>query len=123
MKSFTIGKELKTLLTNNPNVTEKLDNKIFPLVANAGTTFPFLVYRRNGYKPYNNKDYTDEMVSIEIAILSPNYEESVETANIVADALNGKETNVISDIKITNNYEDFSEDTFIQKLNVDIFIK
>lgn len=123
MKNFKIGKELTSILLNNEDVTNVLNNKIFPLVANAGTTFPFVVYRRSGYRTDGNKDYADEIVSVELAVLSQKYEESVNVADIVADALNRKETNIIDDIRIVNIYEDFSEDTYIQKISIDIYIK
>jgi hypothetical protein len=51
MKNFTVGKELTALLIADSTVQKLVDNKVFPLVANAGTTFPFIVYRRNGYRP------------------------------------------------------------------------
>jgi len=118
MKNFKIGKELRTILNN----VESLNNKVFPLVANAGTTFPFIVYRRSNYRPNDNKDYEDEIVGIELAILSDKYEESVNVANNVANALLNAHTELIESIKITNIYEDFQEDTFIQKINIDIYI-
>lgn len=123
MKNFKIGKELTSILLNNEDVTNVLDNKIFPLVANAGTTFPFLVYRRSGFRTEGNKDYSDEIVTVELAILSQKYEESVNAADIVADAVDRKETNIIDDIRIVNIYEDYSEDTYIQKISIDIYIK
>ena len=41
MKNFYIGKEINRILKDN-NVL-KVQGKIFPLVANPNTTFPFLV--------------------------------------------------------------------------------
>ena len=122
MKNFKIGKELTSILLNDDTVSADVGNKVFPLVANAGTTFPFIVYRRSSYRPNNNKDYEDEIVSVELAILSEKYEQSVNIANHVADALNGKQTDLIETIKITNIFEDYQEDTYIQKLNIDIYI-
>ena len=122
MKNFKIGKELTSILLNDATVSADVGNKVFPLVANAGTTFPFVVYRRSSYRPNNNKDYEDEIVSVELAILSEKYEQSVNIANHVADALNGKQTDLIETIKITNIFEDYQEDTYIQKLNIDIYI-
>lgn len=119
MKNFKIGKELKTILNN---VNSAVDNKVFPLVANAGTTFPFIVYRRSNYRPNDNKDNLDEIVGVELAILSDKYEESVNVANDVADTLENAHTELVEQIKITNIFEDYQEDTFIQKINIDIFI-
>ena len=122
MKNFKIGKELKTILTNDADVTSIVENKVFPLVANAGTTFPFIVYRRSNYRPNDNKDYEDEIVGVELALLSQKYEESVNLADIVANALINAETELIERIRITNIFEDYQEDTFIQKINIDIYI-
>ena len=122
MKNFAIGKELNRILTE-ANVTG-ITNKIFPLIANANdTTFPFLVYRRNYYRPASNKDFEDEIVGVEIVIAATKYEESVDIADGVASALLHKETNIIDDIQITNMYEDFIDDTFLQHINIDIYIK
>lgn len=121
MKNFTIGKELNRILTE-ANVNG-ISNKIFPLIANANTTFPFLVYRRNYYRPSSNKDLEDEIVGIEIVIAATKYEESVVIADRVASALLHKKTDIIDDIQINNMYEDFIDDTFLQHINIDIYIK
>jgi hypothetical protein len=121
MKNFAIGKELNRILTEANVIGVK--NKIFPLIANANTTFPFLVYRRNYYRPASNKDFEDEIVGIEIVIAATKYEESVDIADAVASALLHKETSIIDDIQISNMYEDFVDDTFLQHINIDIYIK
>lgn len=123
MRNFKVGSELRKLLMADSKIVSKLSDKIFPLVANAGTLFPFLVYRRSAYRPASNKDYQSEIVSIEIAIATVKYEEGVDIADAVADALSGKQTDIIEDIEITNIYEEFTDDTFIQKINLEINLK
>lgn len=123
MKNFKVGKEIKQILCNSKDVTDLIDNKVFPIVANEGTNFPFAVYRRNGYRPASNKDYEDEVVSLEIVILSLKYDESVEIANTIADTLISNKTDIIEDIQISNISEDYTEDTFIQRLYIDIYLK
>lgn len=123
MNNFKIGSQIRTLLLNDVAVTEKVGNKVFPLIANANTTFPFLVYRRAAFRPTYNKDLENEIVVIEIAIATVKYEEGVDIANSVADALNGKTTELIEDIQLTNIYEDFESDTFIQKITLEITLK
>lgn len=116
MKNFKIGKEINRLLTES-NV---LKNKIFPLVANPNTTFPFLVYRRIGYTPRSNKDYTGEMVTIEINIASEKYEESVDIADAVASALQNRKTDLIAQMELINVSEIYLQDTYIQNLQFQI---
>ena len=114
MKNFKIGKEINRLLQEGN--AYKIKDKVFPLVANANTTFPFLVYRRIGYQPRNNKDYIGEIVTMEINIATETYNEGVEIANSVADILQGQSTDLIEDIQLTNVNELFLQDTFIQSL-------
>lgn len=123
MKNFKVGKDLTAILLADSTVHNLVGDKVFPLVANAGTTFPFIVYRRNNYRPFSNKDYTDEAADIEIAILSDNYIDSVQVADAVGNALNEKETETIDEIEITNASEEYNSDTYIQKINIRITIK
>lgn len=123
MKNFKVGKDLTAILLADSTVHNLVGDKVFPLVANAGTTFPFIVYRRNNYRPFSNKDYTDEAADIEIAILSDNYIDSVHVADAVGNALNEKETETIDEIEITNASEEYNSDTYIQKINIRITIK
>ena len=123
MKNFEVGKDIKTLLSLSPEVSSALGNKIFPLIAAAKTTFPFLVYRRSYYNPMSNKDYEGERVGIEIVIASTQYEEGVKIADAVADALLHKQTQTIDDIEAINMSEDFVEDTYLQRITMEITLK
>lgn len=120
MKNFNIGKEINRLLKNN---VLGLGDKVFPLVANPNTSFPFLVYRRIGYQPRSNKDYTGEVVTVEMNVASEKYEQSVDIANQVADILNGQETELIEKIELIQVYEMYLQDTFIQNLQFRIQLK
>ena len=53
MKNFKIGSEIRDILSSA--LGDNVKKKIFPLVAPANTTFPFIVYRRSGYTPNSNK--------------------------------------------------------------------
>lgn len=123
MKNFEVGKDIKTLLSLSPEVSSALGNKIFPLIAAAKTTFPFLVYRRSYYNPMSNKDYEGERVGIEIVIASTQYEEGVKIADAVADALLHKQTQNIDDIEAVTMSEDFIEDTYLQRITMEITLK
>ena len=123
MKNFKVGKEIVELLKSGNSVTDYVGNKIFPLIANATNTFPFIVYRRNYYTPESDKDWENEKCGIEIVVASSKYEESVNIADAVSEALNHKTTEDIEDIRITNTNEDFYEDTYVQRINIEITIK
>lgn len=123
MKNFKIGSEIRNVILSSSAVKNAVDTKVFPLIANAGTTFPFIVYRRSSYSPQSDKDVLNESVYIEIAIICNNYEQSVSIANDVADVLIQYESDTIEEIKVTNISEEFISDSFVQKVNLQIFLK
>lgn len=123
MKNFKIGSEIRNVILSSSAVKNAVDTKVFPLIANAGTTFPFIVYRRSSYSPISNKDVLNESVYIEIAIICNNYEQSVSIANDVADVLIQYESDTIEEIKVTNISEEFIADSFVQKVNLQIDLK
>ena len=123
MKNFKIGSEIRNVILSSTAVKNAVDTKVFPLIANAGTTFPFIVYRRSSYSPLSNKDVLNESVYMEIAIICTNYEQSVSIANDVADVLLAYESDNIEEIKVTNISEEFISDSFVQKVNLQIDLK
>lgn len=123
MKNFKIGSEIRNIILSSTAVKNAVDTKVFPLIANAGTTFPFVVYRRSSYSPQSDKDVLSESVYMEIAIISTNYEQSVSIANDVADVLLAYESDTIEEIKVTNISEEFISNSFVQKVNLQIDLK
>ena len=123
MKNFKIGSEIRNVILSSSAVKNAVDTKVFPLIANAGTTFPFIVYRRSSYSPQSDKDVLSESVYMEIAIICNNYEQSVSIANDVADVLLAYESDTIEEIKVTNISEEFISDSFVQKVNLQIDLK
>ena len=123
MKNFKIGSEIRNVILSSAAVKNAVGTKVFPLIANAGTTFPFIVYRRSSYSPKSDKDVLNETVYMEIAIICNNYEQSVSIANDVADVLLAYESDNIEEIKVTNISEEFISDKKEQKVNLQIDLK
>lgn len=120
MKNFKIGSEIRDILSSA--LGENVKAKIFPLVAPANTTFPFLVYRRSGYSPNSDKDFQSEIVFIELAVITTEYAESVEIANKVADILQAYKSENVDEITVTNIFEEYISDSFVQKINISVKI-
>lgn len=124
--SLQVGKAIYNILSNDAKIIDSVEHKIYPLIADTGTTFPFIVYRRTGIEPSDSKDrfiYSEDTY-VEVVIASDKYNESIEIADLVKDALQGKKGNYsginIHDIRMTNADEDYIEDTFIQNLTFNI---
>ena len=123
MKNFKIGSEIRNVILSSTAVKNAVDTKVFPLIANAGTTFPFIVYRRSSYSPKSDKDTLTESVYMEIAIICNNYEQSVSIANDVADVLLAYDSDTIEEIKVTNISEVFISNSLVQNVNLQIDLK
>lgn len=120
--SLQIGKAIYHILSNNTDVVDKVQNKIYPLIADVDTTFPFIIYKRTGIVPADSKDkfiYSED-VYVNVVIASDKYNESIEIADLVRQALQKGSYDGIKDIAFTDADEDYLEDTFIQNLTFKI---
>lgn len=107
-----IGKTIYNLLSSDADVTGIVGDRIYPLIADVSTTFPFIVYRKNNYQPEYTKDgISSKWATIEIVIASDKYNEGVELAEKAFQAISKNRY-----FRLENNTEDFIEDTFIQNL-------
>lgn len=123
MKHFKIGSKIKEILTNDSEVTNYINNKVFPIVANNGTDIPFVIYRRFNYEPQSNKDYKGESAEFEVRVVANKYEDSVKIADAVGDALNDYKDNDVEQIRLITSNEDYLDEVFVQTLNFYIELK
>ena len=123
ISSLQIGKVIYTLLDVD-FIHKAVGNKIYPLIADTTTTFPFIMYRRTGLIPENNKDRTNEYVLCEVFVITDNYKESVEIAELVRVALEHKSGLIagidVEDIVLEDGSEEYIENSFLQNLNFKI---
>ena len=126
MSCISIGKAIKALLVDGLSKTS-IKNKIYPLIANETTTFPFIVYRRSSIIPESDKDYSNDSACIQIMIAANNYAESVELAEQVRTSLVHKkgiiQTIPVEDISLVDGSEEFIDNTFVQNLIFKITIQ
>ena len=126
MSCISIGKAIKTLLVDGLSKTS-IKNKIYPLIADETTTFPFIVYRRSSIISESDKDYSNDSAHIQIMIAANNYAESVELAEQVRTSLVHKkgiiQTIPVEDISLVDGSEEFIDNTFVQNLIFKITIQ
>lgn len=124
--SLQIGKAIYDILHTNADIVTRLQDKIFPLISEQNTTFPFIVYKRTGIISAYSKDrYTaNESVTMDIIIASDKYNETIEIAELVRLSLEGKKGLYsgiqIEEIRLLSADEDFMEDTYIQTITFNI---
>ena len=126
MSCISIGKAIKSLLVAGLSKTS-IKNKIYPLIADETTTFPFIVYRRSSIIPESDKDYSNDSAHIQIMIAANNYAESVELAEQVRTSLVHKkgiiQTIPVEDISLVDGSEEFIDNTFVQNFIFKITIQ
>lgn len=122
-----IGKVIYELLSKNEELKKVVDTKIYPLIADETTSFPFIIYRRTSIVNDGNKDYQSEYAMINLIVVDNEYESSVQIAELVRKAIEHKRGKIadfmVEDITIENAIEDYVDDAFIQELTIKIEIQ
>lgn len=120
--SILAGKYIRSCLINNTELTALIaPGNIFPLIANADTSFPFIVYSRNNLTPLYTKNFLTENTAVfTIIVVSDEYVESLEIANAVRHALESyqyHDDNIdIYPIQLQSVVEETLEDAYIQRM-------
>lgn len=123
MRSLEVGKEIYSILSKNKSLTDKVGNKIYPIIVEKDTNYPFIVYKRSNVIPDYTKDYhfKDDVI-VDIICVSNHYVESVEIASLVRESLEDKRIGDINSIRLESADEDFIDDAYIQTLTFNLTI-
>lgn len=123
MRSLEVGKEIYSILSKNKSLTDKVGNKIYPIIVEKDTNYPFIVYKRSNVIPDYTKDYHfKDYVIVDIICVSNHYVESVEIASLVRESLEDKRIGDIDSIRLESADEDFIDDAYIQTLSFNLTI-
>lgn len=123
MQSLKVGKEIYSHLKENKSLTDIVGNKIYPIIVEKDTNYPFIVYKRSNVIPDYTKDYhfKDDVI-VDIICVSNHYVESVEIASLVRESLEDKRIGDINSIRLESADEDFIDDAYIQTLSFNLTI-
>ena len=123
MQSLKVGKEIYSHLKENKSLTDIVGNKIYPIIVEKDTNYPFIVYKRSNVIPDYTKDYHfKDYVIVDIICVSNHYVESVEIASLVRESLEDKRIGDINSIRLESADEDFVDDAYIQTLTFNLTI-
>lgn len=117
-----IGKLIFGAITSNEELHDIVGDKVFPIIAEPETDFPFITYSRsNIYVVNQSKDgwFNDE-ASFNIQIIDEDYMQSCHIANLVRqlfenNAITGSDMKVYN-IRMTGISEMWSENAYVQSL-------
>lgn len=117
--SILINKYIYSKLSNSNELKKYVDSKIYPLVAENTTTFPFVTYYRDNISPisFTKDGYCQDEVYFTINIVSDQYTQTLEIANIIRKLMEGlRGDDNIYDCHMTNIDENFVENSYVQTL-------
>lgn len=123
MTGLSISKHLQSVLSSDPDIRERIGDRIFPISTVTSTTFPFIVYERDSISVEYSKDGSVcDTVICTVYVMTESYMEGVVIAEDVRSALesfemvsgNG-ETRAFS-AELSGAVESFIENTFVQQL-------
>lgn len=121
MTGISVLKSIYKLLVANEDLVAMVDNKMYPIIANENTTFPFITYQRDSIYAEYTKDWRhSDNINISINIAATTYNQSIEIAELVRTAIEGKRIDNINTIRLISMNEDYLEDTYIQNLQFNV---
>lgn len=121
--SILIGKTIYNKLLEDNVIQSYVEGRIFPLVAEQSTNYPFIVYWRNEIQSINyTKDgYGEDSVEFTVVAVSDKYNVSLQIANQIRKVLEirkiASEDMIVSNIRLVGIDESWNENTYIQTLN------
>lgn len=130
MESLELGRVVKSILLQDKELSKQVGSRVFPLVADKGTSFPFIVYRRDGLTPSSNKDRLvyDTQVRMSFIVASSDYRQGLDICSKVVDVLLASQGRTIgglelTDLELLDTSEEYREDSFLQLLSITVNIK
>lgn len=122
--AISVNKYIYSILSQDNEIKRLVGNKIYPLIAEESTTFPFIIFKRNNIVTEYCKDgKVIDRVDFSIAIAANNYAESIAIAERCRELLELKRNDYFNLIHFNSIYEDYVDDTFIQELHFTAIIK
>lgn len=117
MTGISIIKNIRTKLLSNEKLKKLIDTKVFPVVAENGTTFPFVLLKKSGINSVNSKSgIHQDMIVMVIEVVDTNYSKCVEIAEEIRTTIEGKRFENIIDVQLTNGNDNFVADSYVVQM-------
>lgn len=123
--TLNIGSFIYDTIKADKQLTDTLgiSTNVFPIVAEDGTDYPFVTYRRTGLASNNCKDgYYEDIVRVEIKAICATYIQSVQVINRIRELFECQhieyENMTIEDTSIENASENYEYNAFTQTINL-----
>ena len=140
MNTLIISKDIYTALTlhnsssgsgsgsGDGSLYSYVGTRVFPIVADEGTNYPFITYQRTGITASRTKcGIYEDTVNFSVNILTQDYLSGLEIGDEVRKAIEKNLTCTIegcsySDILLVGANEQYSADGYVQTLNFQVIV-
>ena len=116
--SLSAGEIIRAVLTSDEGVMA-IATKVFPVVTDEAK-LPYIMYRRAHMEQVPTKGIGADTVGIEVTCYAEQYTQSVELAEAVRAALDGKQASIdglsMRSCHLTDSEEAWEDDAFVQQL-------
>lgn len=120
ISAISAGKDLRECLVNADGIVG-VATDVYPIIG-VNCTLPYIAYRCKGMQETQTKDrfLGPSRANYEIVVYDDNYDRSIELAEAVRTAVLDLETDLISDVSLTNRYEGITEDCYYQAIEISL---
>ena len=124
MSGLSVNKYIYNILINDEIIKGIVDKKIYPLVAEESTTFPFVIFKKNNVNTEYSKDGSvRDSVSFSVTAIAVDYITTVDIAERVRELLECKRSDYFSKITLEGVIEDYVDNAYVQELTFTAKIK
>ena len=122
INSIQIGKVIYSKLSENEIIQDVVADRIYPVIAEQTTNYPFIIYYRNSIVNtiFNKDGSVEDDVSFTVTVVSTKYNESADLANEIRKIFEKKQipNNLM---RITNSRliaidESYEDNAYVQRL-------
>ena len=118
MTSISINKEIYNILNTDETIKNIVGNRLFPLIAEENTSFPFIIYRKDAVTPQYSKDGKSmDIVDFHITCISNEYAHTVDLCERVRELFERRRDDYFKHVEVTSITEDFSDDAYIHDIH------
>ena len=127
LQKWDIGNHVRTILLADADIAAQVGQHVYPIVAPENTDGDFIVYRRESYSKSSTKmGVYDDVCIVAVTAISDSYDDSVELASAIDNALFGTHTltadgeTVQFECSLDDSTETYDENKYIQTLIIRI---
>jgi hypothetical protein len=120
---ISINKHIYSILSQNSDLKKIVNKKIYPLIAEESTTFPFIVFKKNTITTEYCKDgSTLDRVNFSIVSVARDYTTTVTISEIVRNSIEMLKDEYFKLVHLSQVTEDYIDDVYTQELSFDAII-